>query len=101
MGFPPGPSKPGTFIEERKKQKSGRSQNHLSLKPTECPHKAWALFSAWERPSRDILQKGSFWQGASRSASHKPLMKYKTPQTVAFQEKHPICDARSAATERR
>ena len=23
--------------------------------PTECPHEAWALFSAWECPSRDIF----------------------------------------------
>ncbi len=54
MGFPPGPSKPGMFKRSFSVIRS-RNPKLPSLKPTECPHKAWALFSAWERPSRDIL----------------------------------------------
>jgi hypothetical protein len=61
MDIPPGPSKPGTFTANIRWAPEGSTNPHLPLKPTECPHKTWALFSAWERPSRDILQNDGLW----------------------------------------
>jgi hypothetical protein len=91
VGFPPGPPKPGTFPglgnTSRNTDKANTNEARQAIgdericfasgtrpESIECPRLAWALFSAWERPSRDILtaEKSGEASEDSYSANRMP-----------------------------